>query len=217
MLAQWLSGLVTGIGHCWFGFGQQLPDGREPCPAAAIGEEAIMANAVKTVGQAVQQEATDELVRIERHQAGRIAMTKIAPAESHARLISADQAAVGDSDTVGVAAETCGKGRDGAFAPNQIELILQRRTVRGTSSQFKAGASTITAGMGEEDGICISRRWHEGSIAAVFRVNPDSCESWWYDRFAARGLYCAVDGQFHFVGDIMADSEIHDAGFHQHS
>jgi hypothetical protein len=73
--------------------------------AAAIGEETIMADAVEPVGQAVQQEAADELVRIERHQAGRVAMTIVAPAESHARRIGADQAAVGDGDPVGVAAE----------------------------------------------------------------------------------------------------------------
>lgn len=62
-----------------------------------------MADTVEAVGQAVQKEAADELVRAERHQAGRVAMTIIAPAEGHAGLIDVDQAAIGDSDTVGVA------------------------------------------------------------------------------------------------------------------
>lgn len=98
-----LNSLVTGISHCGLGFDQQLPDAREPCPAAAIGEEAIMADTVEAVGQAVQKEAADELVRAERHQPGHIAMTIVAPAEGHGRRIGADQTAVGDSDTVGVA------------------------------------------------------------------------------------------------------------------
>src|ERR1035438_3871463 len=37
--------------------------------AGSVGEQTIMANAVKAVGQDVQQEAADELVRIERHNA----------------------------------------------------------------------------------------------------------------------------------------------------
>ena len=74
-------------------------------PAASIGEEAIVADAVEAVGQAVQQEATDELVRIERHQPGRVAVTIIAPAEGYAGLVGADQATVGDGDPVGIAAE----------------------------------------------------------------------------------------------------------------
>jgi hypothetical protein len=35
--------------------------------AAAIGEQAIMADAMKAAGQDMQQETADELVRIERH------------------------------------------------------------------------------------------------------------------------------------------------------
>ena len=64
-----------------------------------------MADAMKAVGQAVDEETADELVRIERHQPGRVAMTIIAPAEGHSGLVGADQAAVGDGDPVGVAAE----------------------------------------------------------------------------------------------------------------
>jgi len=100
-----LNGLVTGISHCGLGFDQQLPDAREPCPAAAIGEETIVADAVETVGQAVQQEAADELAHVERHQLGRVAMPIVALAEGHGRRIGADQTAVGDGDAVGVAAE----------------------------------------------------------------------------------------------------------------
>ncbi|MDB5582549.1 MAG: hypothetical protein JWR80_7725 [Bradyrhizobium sp.] len=64
-----------------------------------------MTDATKAVGQAVEEEAADELVRIERHEPGRVAAAVIAPAEGHAGLVGADQAAVGDGDPVGVAAE----------------------------------------------------------------------------------------------------------------
>ena len=64
---------------------QELPDDGESGPAASVGEKAIVADAVEAVGQAVQQEATDELVRIERHQPGRVAVTIIAPAEGYAQ------------------------------------------------------------------------------------------------------------------------------------
>jgi hypothetical protein len=96
---------MTGTSPCGLGFDQQLPDTREMSSAAAIGEEAIMADTVEAVGQVVQKKAADELIRAERHQAWRVAMTIVAPAEGHTGLIGADQAAIGDGDTVGVAPE----------------------------------------------------------------------------------------------------------------
>ena len=53
----------------------------------------------------MDEEAADELVRIERHQPGRVAVTIIAPAEDYAGLVGADQATVGDGDPVSVPAE----------------------------------------------------------------------------------------------------------------
>lgn len=60
---------------------------------------------MKAVRQAVDEEAENELVRMKRHQPGRVAMTVITPAEGHPGLVSADQATVGDGDPVCVAAE----------------------------------------------------------------------------------------------------------------
>ena len=60
---------------------------------------------MKAVRQAVDEEAANELVRIERHHLGRIAMTIIAPAEGYAGLVGTDQATISDRDPVGVAAE----------------------------------------------------------------------------------------------------------------
>lgn len=56
------------------GIGEQSPDDGEPGPADAVGEEAVMADAVEAVGQAVEQEAADELVRRQRHGARCIAV-----------------------------------------------------------------------------------------------------------------------------------------------
>ncbi|NRP75488.1 hypothetical protein ILFOPFJJ_06411 [Ensifer psoraleae] len=64
-----------------------------------------MADAVETVGQAVEQEAADELVRCQRHRARGIVVAVVAPAEGHAGGVSADEAAVGDGDAMGIAAE----------------------------------------------------------------------------------------------------------------
>lgn len=87
------------------GRGQKLSDCGEPCTATAIGEEAIVADAMEPVRQAVDEEAADELVRIERHQPGCVAMTVVAPAEGYGGLVGADQAAIGDRDPVRVAAK----------------------------------------------------------------------------------------------------------------
>lgn len=53
---------------------------------------------MKAVRQIVHEEAADELVRIERHQLGRVAAAIITPAEGYAGLVGADQAAVGDGN-----------------------------------------------------------------------------------------------------------------------
>jgi len=64
-----------------------------------------MADAVETIRQAVEQETADELVRCQRHRARGVAVAVVAPAEGHAGVVGAHQAAVGDGDAVGVTAE----------------------------------------------------------------------------------------------------------------
>ena len=66
-----------------------------------------MANAVKAVGQNVQQEAADKFVAVEGHEAiALLALTPIIlPLEGDATRFEGDEPAVGDSDTVGVARE----------------------------------------------------------------------------------------------------------------
>ena len=64
-----------------------------------------MPDAVKSVGQAVDQEAANELVGLQGHVARCVAVAIILPAEGHAGVVGAHQSAVGDGDAVGVAAK----------------------------------------------------------------------------------------------------------------
>jgi hypothetical protein len=50
-----------------------------------------MPDAVEAIGQAVDQKAPNELVRSERHHPWCIAVSIIAPAEGHARLVGAER------------------------------------------------------------------------------------------------------------------------------
>ena len=56
----------------------------EPGGAMAVGEEAVVADAMEAVGQRVQEEAADELVGVERHDLRLAAVAIISPAERDA-------------------------------------------------------------------------------------------------------------------------------------
>jgi len=64
-----------------------------------------VADAVEALGQDVEQEAADELVRRERHGLVAIAPFEpiVLPCEGDAVVVGRDQATVGDRDAVGVA------------------------------------------------------------------------------------------------------------------
>lgn len=71
----------------------------------AVGQEAVVADAMEAVRQRVKQEPTDELVCREGHDLRAAVMAVVLPAESHMIVRNADQAGVGNRDTMGVAAE----------------------------------------------------------------------------------------------------------------
>jgi hypothetical protein len=71
----------------------------------AIGEEAVMADAMESVRQGVKKEAANELVGIEGHNLRLIVVTIILPTKGGAAIDQADEAGVGYRDTMGVAAE----------------------------------------------------------------------------------------------------------------
>src|SRR5262245_20003188 len=72
--------------------------------AAGAGEEAVVTDAMEALWKNVEQEAADEFVRAERHEA--LAVRTIAAvilvAERDAMLIERDQPTVRDGDAVGV-------------------------------------------------------------------------------------------------------------------
>ena len=99
------------IGICSLALGllgtEQLAGACDIFSAGRVGEQTIMADAVKAVGQDVQQEAADELVRIEGHDA--VAGLAFAPVifvfEADTLAIEGDEAGIGDGDAVGIAGE----------------------------------------------------------------------------------------------------------------
>ncbi len=97
---------VIGVGRgC--ARGQQRAETGDVGGAAAIGEEPIVTDAVLALGQHVDEEAPDELMGRERH--GLVAAGPVDPVvldpEGDAVGTGPDQAAVGDGDAVGIAAE----------------------------------------------------------------------------------------------------------------
>ncbi len=71
----------------------------------AIGEESEVSNAMEAVGQGVEQEAPDELVRLQTHGLYGTVVAIVLPGEPDMFVVAGLDAAVGDGDAMGVAAE----------------------------------------------------------------------------------------------------------------
>jgi hypothetical protein len=71
----------------------------------AIGEEPKVTNAMKAVGQGVEQEAPDELVGLQTHGLYGAVGAIVLPGEPDVFVVAGLDAAVGDGDAMGVAAE----------------------------------------------------------------------------------------------------------------
>src|ERR1700712_317981 len=71
----------------------------------AIGQKAKMADAVEAVGHGMQQKPAHELAGGQGHQLGLAVMAVVLPGEADLAVSEPSQAAVGDGDTMGVAAE----------------------------------------------------------------------------------------------------------------
>ena len=84
---------------------QERSSGRDIALAVGVGEQAVVSDAMKSRGQHVQQEATHELLALQRH--GFVAcpavLAVVLPAEGDAAIIMGDEAGVGDGDPVRVA------------------------------------------------------------------------------------------------------------------
>jgi len=109
-MREWLWLTVTGSvsvtgGILWWRHIEQPTRSCEVLGAPAVGEEAVVTDAVKSVGQHMDQEATDELVGVERHQlVANVGLGPvILPFEGHALAVEGDEPAIGDSNPVRVA------------------------------------------------------------------------------------------------------------------
>jgi len=98
----WLSGVAFWL---WLRHTQQQPCLCNVFRPTAIGEQAIVADAMKAAWQNVGEEAADELMRFKRH--GLVALAAFDPVvfvfEGDAFIIHRNQATVGDGDAVRVA------------------------------------------------------------------------------------------------------------------
>ena len=83
--------------------GEQALTERQDSGAPAIGQETKRADADKAAGQDVEQEAAQELLRIERHHSLLITVGIILPAESNLVMLESHEAIVGDGYAMSVA------------------------------------------------------------------------------------------------------------------
>ena len=85
--------------------GEQPLTERQESSAPPISQEAEKADADKAAGQDVEQEAAQELLRIERHHSLLITVGIILPAESNLVTVEGHEAMVGDGYAMGIAGE----------------------------------------------------------------------------------------------------------------
>ena len=95
LIAVAVSGLRSGIGRLR---GQHMPATSDVVAAPAIGEEAVVADAMEAVRQAVQKKAADELIGAKRHCLGLAVMSIVLPGEADLAVGEPDQINLEGSD-----------------------------------------------------------------------------------------------------------------------
>src|SRR6516162_11928125 len=96
----------------WVGHGEEAAGQCNIVRPSGIGEKAVVTNAVKGVGQDMDQEAADKLVGVEGHQL--VASVGLGPVilpfEAHALAVEGDEPAIGNSSAVCVAGKVAEDG-----------------------------------------------------------------------------------------------------------
>src|SRR6516164_436240 len=143
-------GAARLLGRRW-GQVQEFTHGFHRFGAIGAGEQAVVADAVETLGEDVAEEAADELADVERH--GRVAAGSLDPIvldlEGDALLVERDQAAVRDGDTVGVARQIGEHGLgtgERALGIDEPAGLSERGEERGEcfgSGEMRAGAEEL--------------------------------------------------------------------------
>src|SRR5216684_4970985 len=110
---------------------QELARPRDRLGAIAAGEQAVVADAMESLGQYVDEKAADELADVERHRraAARAFGPIVLDLERDAPLVDCDQTAVRDGDAVGVARQIGEHGlwtRERALGVDEPALLAER-------------------------------------------------------------------------------------------
>lgn len=99
--------------------------------AMAVGQESIVPDTLKAVGQHVEEKAPDELVGIQGHGPVHAARLVVSVGEGDVAVLHADKAMVGNGDAVGVAGQVIedgvgvGKRRFGIDDPFGLATVVQ--------------------------------------------------------------------------------------------
>ena len=99
--------LLFGQQRAWIHSGgvEMEPAQGQRLSSVAVGEQSEVADLDEAGGQDMEQEAADELDRVERHDAAAVVMPGVAPAEAHLAVIEAEESSVGDGNPMGVAGQ----------------------------------------------------------------------------------------------------------------
>src|SRR5208283_5062419 len=87
------------------GSSQELEAKWQERGAPSVGQKAEMTDADETRGKHAEQEAAQELLDRQGHQALLVAVRGVSPAKGELPVLEGDQAVIGDGHAVGVAAE----------------------------------------------------------------------------------------------------------------
>ena len=104
----------------------------------AVGQEAVIADALEAGRQGVLQEAADELLGGDGHHLGVAGVAVIFPLEGDLAIFEGQQTLVGDGHAVGVAAEILQhvvRSAEGGFGVNHPFLVFEGSQVAGKSAR----------------------------------------------------------------------------------
>jgi hypothetical protein len=73
--------------------------------SVAVGKQSEVADFDETGGQHMEQEAADELDRVELHGAAAVAMSGVSPSEANLAVIETEESSVGDGNPMRVAGQ----------------------------------------------------------------------------------------------------------------
>jgi hypothetical protein len=129
----------AGAGQTWRGFLRLAQGDRQQTPAVgevlcphAIGQQPEVADAHEAGGNRVQQKPTEELISVQRHDAGPVGTSIVLVLEGDRFIIHRHESSVGDGDAVGVAGQVlehllgAAEGRLGVDDPIVFDRCIQQ-------------------------------------------------------------------------------------------